>query len=396
MNADPASDADLLRQFVGGSEPAFRELVRRHLGMVHATARRILASVPHLTDDVTQTVFTDLARRASALPSGVILAGWLHRHACYVALNTARAERRRRARERTSMEIISVNENSGRDAHWAQLAPVLDDALNHLDDQDRDAIVLRYLEQHNLRTVGLALGINDDTAQKRVSRALEKLRRILLRSGLSISSASALATSLDARPDTPLSANYMAAISTGALSGPLPSATTSIFATLKTMIASKLALQLTLLVAAAGIGITTLALNAALPASTNPKINASAPTTKPPSDARPSSPNGALALPPEASVPETKPAVPATSDTHSTASNIMQADFPNTEIRNILISVAKQLKLNLVVPDTLKGIATVKLQNTTWQQVFKTVLDPVGYTYVMDGDVIVIKRATGP
>src|SRR3970040_2335326 len=91
----------LLAQYAeSGSETAFRELVTRYVDLVYSTAVRLVNGDTHLAEDVTQTVFTALARKARALSKDVMLGGWLHRHTCFVALNTMRSERRRHARER--------------------------------------------------------------------------------------------------------------------------------------------------------------------------------------------------------------------------------------------------------------------------------------------------------
>lgn len=211
-------DTTLLREYVReGSEPAFRGLVERHIALVNSTARRMVGGDVHLAQDVTQLVFTDLARKAAALPEGVVLGGWLHRHTCFAAAKAVRTECRRRARERTAMEINAINDNSGQDAAWQQLAPVLDDALNRLSANDRDAIVLRYLQQHDLRSIGETLGVSDDTVQKRISRALEKLRAILTRRGITLSTA-LLATTLDAGAAPTVSSGLAATVSTTAIS----------------------------------------------------------------------------------------------------------------------------------------------------------------------------------
>jgi hypothetical protein len=52
--------------------------------------------------------------------------------------------------------------------------------------EDRAAITLRFFEACDLRSVGEALGVSEDTAQKRVSRALDKMRVILQREGVTI------------------------------------------------------------------------------------------------------------------------------------------------------------------------------------------------------------------
>ena len=87
MNGVMNDDAHCLEQYIrDGSEPAFRKVVERYIGLVNSTARRMTGGNVHLAEDVTQLVFTDLARKASSLPRGTILGGWLHRHTCYTAL----------------------------------------------------------------------------------------------------------------------------------------------------------------------------------------------------------------------------------------------------------------------------------------------------------------------
>lgn len=243
-------DAELLSQYIrAGSEPAFRELVNRHIGLVQATASRVLAGDAHAAQDVTQMVFTDLARKAASLPSGVLLGGWLHQHAYFLACNIVRAETRRRARERTAMEINAVNDAPSNDIYWQQLAPVLDAALHDLDREDREAIVLRYLQQQDVRHVGLALGTSENTAQKRLGRALEKLRAILTQRGVTVSTV-LLSTALDAGAATaPVSTGLAASVSASALNGAAAvTSVTLLTSTLKIMTASKLTLSLAALV----------------------------------------------------------------------------------------------------------------------------------------------------
>jgi RNA polymerase sigma factor (sigma-70 family) len=185
----------LLADYVkNGSEPAFRELVARYLNLVHSAAIRLAGGDAHLAEDVAQTVFVDLARMAGGLSSEVMLGGWLHRHTCYVAAKTMRAERRRQSRERQAVAMSSLNDHS--EANLAQLTPFLDDAINRLGARDRTAIMLRFFEQRDLRSVGQALGSNEDAAQKRVARALEKLRALLKKRGVALSVA-ALGTALN-------------------------------------------------------------------------------------------------------------------------------------------------------------------------------------------------------
>src|SRR2546425_10115248 len=195
-----ADDEQLLRQYAEErSESAFGELVSRYIDLVYSAALRVVNGDAQLAQDVTQTVFMDLARKARRLPRGVVLAGWLHRHTCYTAATAVRTERRRRAREQTAMEMRALDDNT--ESPWQRLAPYLDEALNELNSSDRNALVLRFLKRQDLRAVGAALGISEDSAQKRVSRALEKLRGVLRRRGVTLT-VTALASAMAAEAVT--------------------------------------------------------------------------------------------------------------------------------------------------------------------------------------------------
>ncbi len=170
-----------------GSEAAFSELVTRYVDLVYSVAVRSVGGDVHRAEDVAQTVFVDLARMARTLSGEVMVGGWLHRHTCFVAASTLRAERRRQARERRAAEMNTLQDHS--EANLAQIGPILDSAINELGETDRTAIVLRFFEQRDFRSVGEALGSNEDAARMRVTRALEKLQGLLKRHGISTSAA---------------------------------------------------------------------------------------------------------------------------------------------------------------------------------------------------------------
>jgi RNA polymerase sigma factor (sigma-70 family) len=176
----------LLKQYGRtGSEPAFRELVNRYVGLVYSTAKRLLGSESHLAEDVTQRVFIQLARKASGLPESVSLAGWLHRSTCHMVATTLRGEWRRHARERQAMELHDITNHP--DPALAAIAPLLDDAIESLDAEDRAAILLRFFEKNSFRAVGQALRVTEDAARMRVNRALGKLEALLKTRGVTIS-----------------------------------------------------------------------------------------------------------------------------------------------------------------------------------------------------------------
>jgi len=160
--------------------------------------------------DVTQNVFLDLAKMARQLSSEVMLGGWLHRHTCFVAATVLRGERRRESRERQAAQMNALQDHSK--AGLARVAPILDEAINQLGTEDRAAIVLRFFEQADFRSVGETLGINENAARMRVTRALEKLYSILKHRGVTFS-ATALGIALATEAVTAAPVSLAASIS---------------------------------------------------------------------------------------------------------------------------------------------------------------------------------------
>ena len=189
-------DGELLRQYAEkGAGTAFAELVRRHIDLVYSVALREANGDAPLAEDATQSVFIDLARKARALAGRDTLAGWLHTSARFAASKAIRGEQRRRAREQ---ESLAMNETLAAPAvPWDQLRPLLDECVGQLKEADRDAIVLRFFQGKTHQEVGAILGLTENSANKRIERALEKLRSHFASRGVTATSA-LLATTITA------------------------------------------------------------------------------------------------------------------------------------------------------------------------------------------------------
>src|SRR6266567_1970469 len=203
----------------------------------------------HLAQDVTQTVFIDLARMARKLSSQVMLGGWLHHHTCFVAATVMRGERRRQSRERQAVEMNTLQDHSK--ASLAQVAPILDEAINQLGTEDRIAVVLRFFEQSDFRSVGETLGINENAARMRVTRALEKLHLLLKHRGVTFSAA-ALGTVLATEAVTAAPAGLAAGLAGTALAN-LVAGSGAPLTFLKTLTMAKLKAGILGAVIAAGV-----------------------------------------------------------------------------------------------------------------------------------------------
>ncbi len=179
------TDSQLLRAYAEKrSEAAFAELVRRHMDFVYSAGLRMVCDA-HLAEDVTQGVFVALAKQAGQLTGHPVLSGWLHRTAQNIAAQTVRTDVRRRNREQeaTAMKELLSAET---DAAWEDIAPHLDAALGELNEPDRDALLLRYFERKSAREMAVTLGISDEAAQKRVNRAVDRLREAFAQRGVTV------------------------------------------------------------------------------------------------------------------------------------------------------------------------------------------------------------------
>ncbi len=177
------NDLQLLTRYASQrAEDAFAEIVRRHVDLVHSAALRQVRS-PELAEEVAQAVFVELARRAGQLPSDTVVAAWLYNQTRHRAIDVVRREAGRRLREQTAQELQAMNATA---EDWTHIEPLLDDAMDALEETDRMAVLLRYFQNKPLREVGEAIGVSDDAAQKRVSRAVEQLREFFLKRGINV------------------------------------------------------------------------------------------------------------------------------------------------------------------------------------------------------------------
>ncbi len=185
----------LLEYAAHASEPAFAELVRRHIDFVHSAAFRMVRN-PAMAEEVTQSVFIALSQNAHPLAHRAVLSGWLHRTAQNLAIKVVRSEERRRAREQEAAVMHELTSGEA-ESIWETMAPHLDAALSTLRKADRTALFLRFFQQRTTRQIAQTLGLSEEAAQKRVTRALERLRNVFAQRGV-IVSASGVATALTA------------------------------------------------------------------------------------------------------------------------------------------------------------------------------------------------------
>lgn len=219
-----SDDFELLAQYARNhSEAAFTALVQRYVNLVYSTAMRHVGN-PHQAEEITQAVFLILANKAPGLSRSTILSGWLYQTARLTAANFVRSEFRRACREHEAFMQSHQHEPKPEEA-WQQIAPLLEDAMGHLTEKDRNIIVLRFFDSRSLRQVGEALGVNEDAAKMRVLRALDKLRKWFGKRGINLTSV-AIAGAVSANSIQAAPADLAVSIATSTVHGSVAATST--------------------------------------------------------------------------------------------------------------------------------------------------------------------------
>lgn len=249
----------LLQEYaVRNSEAAFEALVSRHAQLVYSAALRQVQD-PYLAQEVSQAVFTILAAKAGRISQRTILSGWLFKTTRFVALaQNRRAARQHKYEQEAAMQSNDFSNTS--DPLWEQISPLLDEALAQLGERERQAVLLRYFEDQSLAQVGTVFGAGEDAIRMRINRALEKMRKFLVKRGVVLTSATLAgvlaANSVQAAPTGLVKSLTVIALHSGAAgSGSIP---TLVKAASKLMAWTKIKTTITvgtavLLLAATGI-----------------------------------------------------------------------------------------------------------------------------------------------
>jgi RNA polymerase sigma factor (sigma-70 family) len=190
-------EAQLLRDYAAtASEDAFTSLVQRFLPLVYGAAMRRVGGDVHRAQDVSQLVFTALARNAKALASHPDLTGWLFTTTRFLAAKVVRAEQRRQVREAAAVLTHGAMTSDESVNAAAPLEGVLDDVMMELRQLDRQIILLRFRRGLRLAEIGGQIGVSENAVQKRLDRALETLKDKLAHRGIT-STAAALALAFE-------------------------------------------------------------------------------------------------------------------------------------------------------------------------------------------------------
>jgi len=159
-----------------GRQEAFAALVRAELPYALDLARRVGAD-PAEADDIVQEAMIQLARERSDDPVHVGFRAWIGRRVVLRARMNVRASTRRRRHERSSGEARPAEAAPA--PRRLELREEVEAALARLPEEQRQAVVLRYLHDLDYREIAYALGVSENACRLRVHKGLKQLRGLI-------------------------------------------------------------------------------------------------------------------------------------------------------------------------------------------------------------------------
>jgi RNA polymerase sigma-70 factor (ECF subfamily) len=182
-SAGAKDDHQLLRLYFEGDEQAFETLVEKYFRMVYTVAARQTGD-PHLAEEIAQSVFLVLLRKARGLSSRTSIPGFLLRTTRFVCWDAIKMRRRREDNERKLAASLEPQVETRPDAGTMEL--LLEEAIQTLRPDEQAGIVARFFEGKDFQEIAQMFAITEHAARKRTSRCLGKLQTFMEKRGAKV------------------------------------------------------------------------------------------------------------------------------------------------------------------------------------------------------------------
>lgn len=173
------TDHELVAKSLQGNEKAFSELVRRYHGTAWAVVRGVLGDRDDV-DDVVQLVYIKVYRGLAGFRGDAKLSTWIYQIARNEAINAVK----RRRLDTTSIEDVTLadgGESPDEVVRRGDVSRELEDAMQHLDENQRMALELRYMGERSYEEIAETMGIPLGTVKTYIHRGKAELRRVMSR-----------------------------------------------------------------------------------------------------------------------------------------------------------------------------------------------------------------------
>lgn len=178
-------DAELVEAARSGRREAFDELANRHFGLVYAIGLARLGNRDQ-AEDLAQEVFLRAFLLLDQLGSQSLFSHWLSRIARNLAIDWQRSgETASRLIPMVSLddipgEVTDVKApDPRREAAGAEQSEALREALTRLSPEEREVVLLHYMEGISQHEIARRMGVNHTTVMRQIARSLGAMRGVM-------------------------------------------------------------------------------------------------------------------------------------------------------------------------------------------------------------------------
>jgi RNA polymerase sigma-70 factor (ECF subfamily) len=179
---DLADDLILMQQIAGGSETAFRQLMRRHADKAMRYCQRHLNDQA-LAEDQVQQAFIKVWTEAPRWRPDAKFTTWFYRILHNQIIDQFRLRKRPMVEiddEDVAEQLVDTKADSEQTLSDKQRAAVINEALSDLPERQRQALILSHYEGFTQREAAGVLGITESALESLLTRGRAALRQKLL------------------------------------------------------------------------------------------------------------------------------------------------------------------------------------------------------------------------
>lgn len=175
---DELTDAEIVRHVLDGRPDMYRHLVARYEDVLYRHAVR-MASRPDDAADLVQRAFVKGFRRLEDCRHPEKVGGWLFRITANLCKDYLKDRRRDEVALDDAPTLVSERGDPDVELDRSQLGSDLERALESLTDDQREAFVLKHVEDLSYEEMSEMLEVSVPALKMRVHRAREELRELL-------------------------------------------------------------------------------------------------------------------------------------------------------------------------------------------------------------------------
>jgi RNA polymerase sigma-70 factor (ECF subfamily) len=178
LAAQEVSDADVVREVLGGCTEAYATLVRRYQGFLFRHAERMTGSGDEAAD-IVQMAFVKGYRNLERCRNPERVGAWLFRISANLCKDFLKNRRRLNLSLQDTPAVTSKRDNPGDAAEQSEMGTKIDRALQRLAADQREAFVLKHVEGRSYKEMSDMLEASVPALKMRVHRAREELQTLL-------------------------------------------------------------------------------------------------------------------------------------------------------------------------------------------------------------------------